>query len=427
MKIKKNKKIGNEFNLNKPLVDSTFFQKHYSEDNFIVSQVISFIKDFVKRKGKLPTKKDYIRERKSNNLPSIYMIEKCFGSWNNALVRAGFTPRAQGVGSSTKMVERAVRDGVLFYFVYHHLPTTVEWMEFRKKYHTLSRQRIHIWFGGWSNFVEAVKKAANITEDELKQEVWDKMLLTVHRLGFIPKPRELDTLYKEGKVDISTAMIRYTFQSYDSLISEIKEYLKKEILKKFKEFIDNVIDKNNNPSLSAWFKSSHISLKLIHAIFGSWNKFISSYYSTYGKPKKPRKYKKSFDEIQSELLNTLREFVRTNGYIPRASDWKIEQKRNVSLPSFSKISRYFESWDLYLISAGFEVLISVEKFPSTKEAKKAIQQLREVRKKIGKIPTVEEWIRLKSKDKSLIDHKRIISLFGDWESAVNAAGLVELD
>ena len=116
-------------------------------------------------------------------------------------------------------------------------------------------------------------------------------------------------------------------------------------------------------------------------------------------------------------------FVSENGYIPNRNDWVKELKNNPALPLPSKIYHYFGKWDFFLVEAGFDVLMDVAKYPNTKESAIVIKQLRMMRKIIGKVPSPDDW-KLNTAEYNLVDVDSIIEMFGDWQSAVNCAGLV---
>jgi hypothetical protein len=111
---------------------------------------------------------------------------------------------------------------------------------------------------------------------------------------------------------------------------------------------------------------------------------------------------------REELLLQLRELSAELGRTPTGAD--LERRRS-SMPSKSLYGRTFGSFRSALRAAGFDV-------PRTKErSERAVQEGVRLAKRLGRLPTFEEWARERSRNSRLPSEWQVYRLFGGRKGA----------
>ncbi|MCD6227613.1 hypothetical protein J7J90_03915 [Candidatus Micrarchaeota archaeon] len=412
-----------------PLVDnvSSAYSQHSKKQ--VRMNIISAIQTFVKKRGYIPRRIDWNEERKYNDsLPSLYVVYKVIGSWRKALSLAGYSPKRQGAHANRNVIRnKIIMEGLLYYKLNNRFPSSPEWIKFHKQYNVVSRQWIYVIFKNWNDFISHLQTKAKVSDDELKEQITTEFLSIVDNKHFIPSYWHWLSLYQQNMVSVPPSLIRKLFGSYNKLLHYVKYKLEKTILESFESFLeDNLLEKTNE-SFKLWVEQTDVSYRVVKAVFGSWKnlKRVAGVKTKkeIEKLKRMKNKEQKIQTIKQNLISALLTFVSENGYIPNRNDWVKELKNNPALPLPSKIYHYFGKWDFFLVEAGFDVLMDVAKYPNTKESAIVIKQLRMMRKIIGKVPSPDDW-KLNTAEYNLVDVDSIIEMFGDWQSAVNCAGLV---
>jgi hypothetical protein len=137
-------------------------------------------------------------EMSRNGAYSIGTFERRFGSWNNALERAGFD-----LHNRTNIPEEELLDELTrLSDVLGRTPTSVD-MESRGRFGHATYTSA---FGSWNAAIRKANLAVNVRSDIPESELLNELNSLRNELGRAPKRREMD---QEGKFDSSTYSHRF--------------------------------------------------------------------------------------------------------------------------------------------------------------------------------------------------------------------------
>ena len=119
------------------------------------TEIIEAIKSFYEINGKLPIKTDFVYTKTNYN-----QVRKYFGTWNNAIIAAGFEPKY--VHKSNWSKEEILSSIQSFYKENSRVPQLREFKNSNLKYPASATVQRH--FGSWNKAIEAAGFEANYNE-----------------------------------------------------------------------------------------------------------------------------------------------------------------------------------------------------------------------------------------------------------------------
>jgi hypothetical protein len=144
--------------------------------------------------GKTPTAGEMLREGPRS--PNTY--SRRFGSWNNALEKAGFDLHNRSNIPQNELLDELTR----LRNVLGRTPTAVD-MESKGRFGHATYENA---FGSWNNAIREANLAVNVRSDIPKSELLDELKSLRDELGRAPERREMD---QQGQFDSSTYSHRF--------------------------------------------------------------------------------------------------------------------------------------------------------------------------------------------------------------------------
>ncbi len=344
--------------------------------------------------------------------PSVDVIAKRFGSWNQALKEAGI-PVQEHISKKDRVLKTSKYSNE---YIIQQLKDcydkhgTISMALYSKEGYKPGRTTITRQFGSWNDAVEAAGlKAITNHERQFSNEEAFKQLKSCYEENdnFI----SMDIYRSSGRIPAPATIIKY-FGSWNNAIEAAG-------LKANASNIEIYSDEDYIQSLRACYKknSNYISaplyqkqqfrpgLQSIQKRFGTWNKALQFANIPLNKEGYLH-YKKE------ELISILLKFYETHGKISRDT-----YSSSGQLPHLHTIINYFGSWENALKEAG----ISLTRDNKQYTKREVLSSIRDCYAQFERPISVTDYVNSGLEPK-LTTVRR---LFGSWEVAAREAGIPE--
>jgi len=344
--------------------------------------------------------------------PSVDVIFRRFGSWNQALKEAGIP-----VKERKEKKDKVLKVGKFSNeYIIQQLKSCYEkhgkisMSLYNKEGFLPARTTIVRQFGSWNNAIEAAGlKAFTSSEKQFsKEEIYEQL-----RACYKENNNSISIgKYKlSGRVPTITTILKY-FGSWNDAIEAagLKANGLTTVIYSDEDYITSLRTcyiQNNNYITSPLYRKQryHPGLKSILRRFGSWNNALEF-------AGVPVNYKVRPAFSKEELITVLRNFYQENDGITRKG-----YNDSGQLPHSRTIVSYFGSWENALIEAGIE--LSKDNKQYTK--RDVITSIQSCYDKFKRPISVTDYIDSNFEPKL----STIRRLFGSWEVASREAGIPE--
>lgn len=367
------------------------------EPNVTQDKIIKSIQLLAKKIKHTPAYYEY--DKYKNRVCSSQKIQRQFGSWNNALRKAGLKPQRMRYYTKAELIE-GIKAAANYF---HKVPTILEYNSYPDKIGNNSTIACH--FGSWNN---ALKEAGfkpyeiAITPNCTKEDIIANIQQIAADIGHTPNEEEYN---KNKKRVCCIAYIRKHFNSYPEAIKAAGLYLENRHF--YQEIAINSLKEcakelGHTPCKREYNQSKarkYHAETIVHQ-FGSWNKALQAAgFSTR--------------EIltEEEMLENLKNAVTYYKRSPSSIEYDKYPDR---ICSYSNFTQRFGSYEKALSLIGAEPCIK----HYTKE--EIIANIQEVAKNCS------EKISSRTFEKHplhLFSLKVVYNRFGSWPKALEAAGL----
>lgn len=346
-------------------------------------ELIEALQEFVEDIGRVPT----AEQMRVDGPYGVKIYKKSFGSWNNAIIRAGFeTNDTHYTDEQIIAAIRAVDDKL------DRTPTIAEMDEHGVCSGILAQKR----FDGWTDAVKQAGLDPNVNLDPSDEELLDEM----RRLADEENRLSSEKMTSEGKFGVN-AYLR-TFGSWNEALQEAgldvalpRNLSDERLLKSLTELAKNL---GRTPTQKDMSEHGPHTIDPYLSRWGTWNETLGE----IGLEPNQAFY------TEEELLEHLREFAEEIGKTP--TTWEMEVEGPHSLPTYQN---RFGSWNNALQAAGFEprreTHISNEVL---------LAALRMFASELGETPTPAQMNEDGPHGASTYAIR-----FGSWRRAVSEAGL----
>ena len=309
-------------------------------------------------------------------------VRNRFESWRKAVIEAGYQPKKWV--PEEKLLEEIDRLSVG-----NSPPTTAEFRN-RADY---SRATVRDRFGSWN---EALKEAGYKVEAEITDE---ELLEEIDRLADGDSPPSKKEFRQQAEYSVGT--VTWRFESWNKAVTEAgynpneaKDISKEELLAE----IERLADGDSPPSAPLFDEYADYSSSTVNRKFDSWNQaIIEAGYQPYDHKDMPKLVS------EEELL----------GEIDRLADGdsppSIPIFNQESAHSASTVERRFESWNDAVIKAGYQPNQTVSEHELLAEINRLADS--------NSPPTQAEYTQQADYSPTTVRRK-----FGSWNEAVTKAG-----
>jgi len=310
-----------------------------------------------------------------------------FGSWNDALKKAGYQPNVrwkvnkQDLLANLKEIAEELGKP----------PTTTEYNS-RGNFNT---QTFKNKFGSWNEALREAGYDPNLRKDITRKELIDDLQRVGNSVGDTPT---ISDYSETGKYSPKT--LRNRFGSWNEALQEagyqLNKFVPQEDLLTDLERVHNLLEEV--PTCKDYRKHGKYSVGLISDRFGSWNAGLEAagYHpnSQYSIPRE-------------DLLDDLKQVGDSLGNSPTMIEYNTS-----GTYSTGPFYNYFDSWADALIAAGFE-----PNYRSDISNERLLTDLRRVAELLDTTPEMTEY-----QSHGKYSPSPLVSSFGSWNEALEAAG-----
>jgi len=374
---------GCEVRLNKRKIE--VLKSPFTGGGYTKKQLINFYNDAKKQLNKIPNPTDMTEL----GYPSHQTYAFYFGSWSKFKQQFG-----DNIHNITK--EQIVKQYKIFKDKYGFIPVNRYVREYNKNNSNnklYTDNTIRNVFGSWNNFLKAMGDKSFSTYRIKKQFTKERILKDFYKLkkklGRIPYCEEIKN---KGKSNLhynfaSAIKIFFNTTSYLNFLKEIGEYeeylklnphvrdqerSKEEIINKYLELKKQ--NKKNTSKLNYW----------ICKCFGSFEKF-----------KEEKRVKCFLDKVEKERKKKIKgklieDFNYVKNKLGRTPSIKeMEESLNYSINQYNTI---FGTWGDFIKSQGLDFK-PLSRRRKTRNIQEYIDEFYEVKKELGKVPTLRELLK----------------------------------